>query len=214
MIFDAIEFATKAHTGQFRKGTNVPYIVHPLAVAKTLIDCGCSEEVIVAGILHDTVEDTSVTLEDIRQLFGEEVAKLVEGASEPDKSDTWENRKRHTIEYLKTAPINILLVACADKFDNIKTIREDYAKVGESIWSRFNRSKEHQRWYYQALVDVFTNRMQGEPTASLFQQFKSEVQKVFQEPLTSSPLVGEDEGGGYPGNSPPSRPSPARGGRR
>ena len=179
MIFDAIESAAKAHTGQFRKGTNVPYIIHPLAVAKILIDCGCSVEVVVAGILHDMVEDTPVTLEDIHQSFGEAVAQLVEGASEPEKSDTWENRKQHTIEYLKTAPINVLLVACADKLDNIKTIQEDYAKAGESVWARFNRPKEHQRWYYQALAEVFATRMQGEPTISLFQKFKSEVEKVF-----------------------------------
>lgn len=179
MIFRAIEFAAKAHAGQFRKGTNIPYIFHPLGVAKILIEYNCSEEIILAGMLHDTIEDTPVTIEDIRRAFGEEVARLVEGASEPDKSDSWENRKRHTIEYLKTAPLNVLLVACADKLDNIRAIREDYAKLGDVLWSRFNRPKEQQNWYYQALADVFVNRTKGEPTASLFKEFKYEVQKVF-----------------------------------
>ncbi len=178
-ICKAIEFAFQAHAGQCRKGTKRPYIIHLLGVAKTLIGHGCSEDLVVAGILHDTVEDTDVTVENIRQTFGEKVASLVQAASEPDKSDTWENRKRHTIEYLKTAPRDVLLIACADKLDNIREIREDYAKVGEAVWSRFNRPKEKQRWYYQSLADVFTSRIDGEPSASLFKEFKSEVEKVF-----------------------------------
>jgi (p)ppGpp synthase/HD superfamily hydrolase len=102
MIFKAIEFATRAHSGQYRKGTKLPYIVHPLGVAKILIECDSPEHLIVAGILHDTVEDTSATLDEIKQTFGWDIADLVEAASEPDKSDTWENRKEHTIQMLKT----------------------------------------------------------------------------------------------------------------
>ncbi len=79
MIFQAVEFASTAHSGHFRKGTNVPYIIHPLGVAKILIEHGCSEEIVVAGILHDTVEDTAITLEDIRRSFGERVDHLVQG---------------------------------------------------------------------------------------------------------------------------------------
>ena len=108
MIFDAIEYAARAHREHYRKGTRIPYIAHLISVAKILIEYDCAEEIIVAGLLHDTVEDTSVTLEDIRNSFGETVASLVDAASEPDKSDTWENRKKHTIEYLKTAPMDVL----------------------------------------------------------------------------------------------------------
>jgi (p)ppGpp synthase/HD superfamily hydrolase len=179
IVFDAIEFAVKAHSGQFRKGTNIPYIVHPLGVAKTLIEYGLPDKIVVAGILHDTVEDTDVTLEDIKKNFGEEIAKIVEGASEPDKSDTWENRKKHTIEYLKTAPMDVIFVSCADKLDNIKSIREDYSKIGEEIWKRFKRSKESQKWYYRSLMNVFSDRMKDEPALSIFKQFKLEVEKVF-----------------------------------
>ena len=131
MLFDAIEFAARAHREHYRKGTRIPYIAHLISVAKILIEYDCAEEIIVAGLLHDTVEDTSVTLEDIRKSFGEKVASLVEAASEPDKSDTWENRKRHTIEYLKTAPMDVLLLSCADKLDNIRSIKEDYERFGE-----------------------------------------------------------------------------------
>ena len=102
MIFKAIGFAVKAHSGQYRKGTKLPYIVHPLGVAKILIEYGCPEQLIVAGILHDAVEDTHVSLHEIKHLFGWDVADLVEAASEPDKSDTWENRKKHTIGMLQS----------------------------------------------------------------------------------------------------------------
>lgn len=179
MIFDAIEFAARAHRDHFRKGTRIPYIIHPLSVAKILIEYDCPEELIVAGILHDTVEGTAVTIADIRKAFGERVAALVESASEPDKSDTWENRKRHTLEYLKTAPMEVLLLACADKLDNIRSIREDYESFGESVWRRFRRAKDAQEWYYRALADVFMDRAEGDPGASLFRQFRYEVHQVF-----------------------------------
>ncbi len=181
MIFDAIEFAVKAHAGQCRKGTDVPYIVHPLGVAKILIENGCSEKIVIAGILHDTIEDTSVTVEDIKQHFGKEVSSLVEGVSESNQSEMWETRKRHTIENLKTATTDCLLVEIADKLHNIMPIREDCAKVGESVFSRFNRPKESVRWYYQTSAEVFAGRIDGKPGASLVKQFTAEVQNVFGE---------------------------------
>jgi len=179
MLFDAIEFAARAHREHYRKGTRIPYIAHLISVAKILIEYDCTEEIIVGGILHDTVEDTYVTLEDIHRSFGEKVASLVEAASEPDKSDTWENRKRHTIEYLKTAPMDVLILSCADKLDNIRSIKEDYERFGDSVWKRFRRAKDSQEWYYSALAAVFITRAEGEPGATLFRQFNYEVKQVF-----------------------------------
>ncbi len=178
-IFESIEFATKAHSGQFRKGTQVPYIIHPLNVARILIEYECADEVIMAAILHDVVEDTPITLDDIKQNFGVQVTKLVAALSEPDKSDSWENRKLHTINHLKNAPIEVLLIACADKLDNIRAIREDLAKQGEAAWSRFNRPKTKQKWYYQSLANVFVNRIESEISQSLFTEFQAEVIAVF-----------------------------------
>ena len=114
-------------------------------MAKILIEHRCPGWVVLAGILHDTVEDTPVTLKDIESSFGKRVASIVEGASEPNKEDTWENRKRHTIEFLKTAPMDILLVSLGDKVDNIRAIREDYLRHGEKIWTRFRRPKDQQK---------------------------------------------------------------------
>ena len=179
MIFDAIEFAVKAHAGQLRKGSSLPYVFHPLGAARTLIECGCSQEIVAAAILHDTIEDTSVTYEDIRSSFGEEVAGLVREVSAPDMEDSWENRKGHTIEHLKDAPKDVLLLACADKLDNIASIRNDYAMLGEAVWERFNRPGDRQKWYYQSLADVFLSRREEEPGASLFERFAAEVRAVF-----------------------------------
>lgn len=178
-VFKAIEFATKAHSGQFRKGTNVPYILHPLGVGKILIEYNCPEEVVIAGILHDTIEDTSVTLKDIGMLFGKDVQRIVKGATEPDRTDTWENRKRHTIEYLKTAPIDILFVSCADKLNNIRAIKEDYAKIGDKLWTRFNRPKKEQKWYYQSLASSFLNSTKHIANKSLFKVFVTTVNSFF-----------------------------------
>jgi (p)ppGpp synthase/HD superfamily hydrolase len=179
MIFKAIEFATRAHSGQFRKGTKIPYIVHPLGVAKILIEYGYPEHLIVAGILHDTVEDTSVTLEQINEIFGSAVSDLVKTASEPDKSDTWENRKKHTIEHLKTLPHEAVILALTDKLDNIRAIREDYERYGEDLWSRFNRPREQQKWYYESLVSVISVRLTDENSLPLVDLFRHEVIRVF-----------------------------------
>ena len=95
-IFDALQFATNAHSGQFRKGTKIPYIVHPVTVMQTLIEYGASDDAVMAGILHDTLEDTPTTVADLEQNFGKRITHLVIGASEMDKSLSWEERKEHT----------------------------------------------------------------------------------------------------------------------
>lgn len=180
MIFEAIEFAAKYHAGQFRKGTKVPYIVHPLGVSKLLIDHGAPDEAAVAGVLHDTLEDTEATVEEIRERFGEKVAAIVIGATEPDRSESWENRKRHTVEYLGTAPVEILLVSLADKFDNLRSIGEALA-AGENVWSRFKRGEESQSWYYRSLAGVFASRAAAGNGAvgSLNRLFQAEVDRIF-----------------------------------
>ncbi len=178
-VFEAIEFAARAHRNQHRKGTMVPYIIHPLSAAHILIDYGCSQEVVVAGVLHDTLEDTSVTIGELRERFGAKVAGLVEGASEPDRNDTWEHRKLHTVEYLKKASADVALVSCADKLDNIRSIRHDHARLGDKIWARFKRDREKQSWYYGRLAEAFRGRPDGEPGRSLFREFVSEVETFF-----------------------------------
>jgi (p)ppGpp synthase/HD superfamily hydrolase len=180
-LYDAITLAAKAHHGQVRKGTEIPYLVHPLAVAGILIQANCAEHLVIAGILHDTLEDTPVTLEEIRSQFGREVADLVVALSEPDKKAPWEERKAHTIDHLEqVATLDALLVAVADKLDNMRAIRAGLASDGEAFWQRFNRPRENQKWYYQRLAGVFERRISTGAGVALAHAFKLEVVRVFE----------------------------------
>jgi (p)ppGpp synthase/HD superfamily hydrolase len=172
----AIEWAAKAHKNQYRKGTDMPYVSHPYAVGMMLAQAGCEEEVIIAAILHDTVEDTEVTLEDIRNQFGSRVAVIVEGCSEPDKELPWEERKQHTLDYLRTAPIEVCMVACADKLHNVRSMLVEYQEQGERTWERFNRGREKQAWYYRGLVKSLEHQLENQ---KFYLEFKSYVEKLF-----------------------------------
>ena len=178
----AIEVAEHAHRGQFRKGTDIPYISHPRAVARILSDAGCSEELIIAGILHDTVEDTSLTLEYIRDNFGKKVAQIVQGCSEPDKSLPWEQRKQHTVKFLKTAPLEVRTVTCADKLHNLLAIIADYEVVGDDVWDRFSRGKGAQEWYYRELVASLCDQPDCQREGTIFQHFRDSVETLFGTP--------------------------------
>ncbi|MGN1007789.1 MAG: HD domain-containing protein [Butyricicoccus sp.] len=154
-LHEAICFAAVAHQNQLRKGSETPYIAHPCEVMQILTAADCEETLLIAGLLHDTLEDTAVTAGELREVFGEDVAVLVCAASE-DKSQSWEQRKQHTIAYLSDgAGLDGLLLACADKLSNLRSIRADLNELGESLWSRFKRGREQQRWYYRSLLDAF-----------------------------------------------------------
>ncbi|MCC7155654.1 MAG: HD domain-containing protein [Bryobacterales bacterium] len=182
MIFYAIQFAAAAHSGQYRKGSRVPYIVHPIGVARTLLEIGCAEHVAVAGVLHDVVEDTHIKLVEVRVRFGRQVADLVEAASEPDRSLRWEDRKQHTIEFLGQAPEESLLIGLCDKLDNLRSIRQDLTLSGDEVWDRFRRPRESQQWYYESLSAVFARRVTSDPALRLVKDFQRELALVFPPP--------------------------------
>ena len=149
-IHKAIEFATIKHANQFRKGTKIPYIVHPFEVAQILTENGCSADVIIAGLLHDTIEDADVKISEIEQEFGEEVAVLVGHESE-DKSKTWEERKRATIDELGSCDDDVAMCTLADKLSNLRSIHFDITR-GEDVWKRFNRPRKDEEWYYTSIA--------------------------------------------------------------
>jgi (p)ppGpp synthase/HD superfamily hydrolase len=175
LIEKALQVAAKAHDNQYRKKTNIPYITHPIAVGMILMKAGYGDELIAAGILHDTVEDTPLTLKNIEETFGSKVARIVEGCSEPDKTLPWEDRKRHTIEYLKTAPLEIRVVVCADKLHNIRSISDDYEQMGEDVWTKFKRGKDKQKWYYQNVLAS----LGLQSSFNLLEELKIEVNRLF-----------------------------------
>lgn len=152
LIHRAIEFATIKHRDQKRKGTNTPYIVHPMEVFGILAYSGCDEKTIIAGILHDTLEDTDTEYEEISIIFGKEVADIVASESE-DKSKTWQERKQATIDNLKNAPLASKHVACADKLSNLISIYADSLTCGEAVWNRFGAGKDNVAWYYEGVIN-------------------------------------------------------------
>jgi (p)ppGpp synthase/HD superfamily hydrolase len=177
LVEKALQIASKSHEGQYRKNTDIPYITHPVAVGIMLLKSGYSEEIVAAGILHDTVEDTPLTLEEIKREFGVKIAEIVEGSSEPDKSLPWKDRKEHTIGYLKTAAEDIRAVVCADKLHNIRSIIRDYEQVGDDVWSIFNAGKEQQKWYYTNVVES----LGAQSSFELLTELRAEVDKLFRE---------------------------------
>ena len=156
-IEEAIEVAAEAHHGQYRKGTRTPYITHPYAVGFILMEAGCAETVIIAGILHDTVEDTDLTLDFIRERFGDTVANIVDGCSE-NKALRWRARKTERIEALRTASPEVCTVTCADKLHNLRTIISEYEDIGDSVWDRFHGGVEDQAWYYRSILSAIADR--------------------------------------------------------
>lgn len=154
LLHKAIEFSALAHKDQLRKGTDIPYISHPFEVAQILTENKCSQEVIVAGLLHDTVEDAGISIDEIGKEFGATVAYLVSALTE-NKSKSWEDRKKHTIESLEYEEDDLILqVFCADKLSNLRSIKAEYDMIGDKVFDKFNKGKSFQSWYYSKLIDA------------------------------------------------------------
>ena len=177
MVARAIAFATKAHEGQFRKGTKRPYIVHPLEVGEIVATLTFDEEIISAALLHDTIEDCQgITREVLAQEFSEHVAELVAQESE-DKSKTWLERKSHTIEHLKNAPYEVRMIGLADKLSNIRDIDRDYPVMGEELWNRFRMKEKNMiGWYYKGLRESLREGFEQEEA---FREYSYLVDKNF-----------------------------------
>lgn len=179
-LYEALDFALKHHgkVRQVRKSTNIPYIIHPVGVMQILLKHTDDVEVIQAGILHDIIEDTDGSAEDIEKAFGSRVKTLVLQATEPNHDNLdWEERKKHTVCYVANeAPFDALYVICADKLHNFSTIVEDYNALGEKVWQKFNRGKESQRWYYEKISEAILSRDEKNP---LFQEFYRLVHDFF-----------------------------------
>ena len=155
-INEAYSYAYQKHAGQKREGTSIPYIVHPMDVASILLkeDQKLPEEIIIAGLLHDVLEDTKTPPEEIERRFGKKVVDLVKVASEPEsmKNEPWTIRKSYTISKIKQAKRDAKLVSCADKLANFQEIVNDFHIIGDALWDRFNCTKEDIKWYYQNMV--------------------------------------------------------------
>jgi GTP pyrophosphokinase len=155
----AFRYAAEKHAGQTRKQTAVPYLSHLMAVASLVLEAGGDEDLAIAALLHDVVEDCGGTpiLRDVEKKFGPRVAKVVEGCTDTvlDPKPPWRQRKEDYLRELKDADSDTRLVSAADKLHNVRSILTDYRHQGETIWSRFNGKKEGTLWYYRALRAEF-----------------------------------------------------------
>lgn len=175
---DAIQFAMNAHKGSTRKGTDKPYILHPVETLQILSSMDADINLMIAGVLHDTLEDTETTLLDIYDRFGVDVAALVNGHTE-DKRQIWYMRKLITIDALPDEIIRAKMLAIADKVANLRSMRIDYKFLGDELWDRFNAPKEFQAWYYSKLTDGLAELQTYPETADVYWEMISLYKDLF-----------------------------------
>ena len=169
-IQKAIRFSVKTHEvyqKQKRKGKDIPYITHPLIVGLILARAGANEDVVIAGIIHDTIEDSvpekKVTKAMITERFGDTVAGIVDDVTEQNKDLPWEERKKKALEHVETLGNESLLVKSADLISNISEIIADHQTEGDEIFQRFNAPKEKIVRHYQNMINAVTSRWPGNP---------------------------------------------------
>ncbi len=175
----AKKFAINAHRGQIRKSDpDKPMIIHPISVGNLLDEYGFDDNVISAGFLHDVVEDTDYTIEDINKEFGEDIARLVMCATEPNKKLSWEERKQDTIDRVKKYSLREKLVICADKINNLEDLMILFQKSGNRDFSAFKRGEDKQKWYY---TSVYNSLVYGEEeNFPLFKRLKNVIEIIFE----------------------------------
>lgn len=153
MIQKAAVFAAKVHEGKMRKGTVIPYIVHPLETAVIVSGMTGDEEVISAALLHDVIEDAGITYECLRDQFSKRVADLVQAESE-DKSKSWLERKKATIRHMAEASWEVKMICLGDKVSNLRSTAADGILKGETVWQKFReKDKKKHEWYYLGILE-------------------------------------------------------------
>ena len=182
LLETAVNIANKAHSGQTRKGSEIAYIIHPMEAAAiassilTQLDM-YDENIVAAAVLHDTLEDTELTVADLKEYCSQKTVDLVLVQSE-DKSKSWKERKQHTIETLKnsTRDIDVLIVHLADKLSNMRSINRDFNIIGDELWDRFNqKEKSEHGWYYKSILE----NLVGLEDVEEYKEYKLLTEKVF-----------------------------------
>ena len=155
---NALVFAAQLHREQWRKGSNVPYVSHLLAVSALVIEHGGDEDEAIAALLHDAIEDQGgpKTRDEILRRFGERVTGIVEGCTDSQTipKPPWKERKLAYIAAISDKSPSVQLVCAADKLHNARSILSDYRTLGEEVWQRFVGGREGTLWYYGAVVQA------------------------------------------------------------
>ena len=160
-VTKAIEFAARAHDGMMRKKDKTPYILHPLEAAVIVGTMTADSDVISAAVLHDVVEDTEITIEEIEENFGSRVRRLVESETEDKRADlppesTWKIRKEESLEELANCgDRDVLILWLGDKLSNMRSFYRIWKNEGESMWQSFNQKDPvQQKWYYSSIAEL------------------------------------------------------------
>ena len=182
LVSEAILFAVKAHDGMRRKKSNAPYILHPMEAAVIVGTMTDDQNLIAAAALHDVVEDSGITIEEIAEKFGERVRELVKSETEDKRADlppseTWRIRKEESLSVLKkTDDEGVLMVWLGDKLANMRSIYRDWKAEGDAMWQRFNQKNvDEQAWYYRSIVKL-TERLSDR---SAWLEYKTLTELVF-----------------------------------
>ncbi len=177
---EAFTFAAEAHRAQRRKGTDIPYLSHLMAVSALVLEYGGDEDQAIAGLLHDAIEDQGgVAMEDeICARFGERVAGIVRACTDADvePKPPWRERKEAYLAALPAKTDDALLVSQCDKLHNATAILEDARAIGPAIWDRFTGKQEGTLWYYQSLAAIFAERQPG-PLTDRFARLVDEMER-------------------------------------
>ena len=183
LLARAIAFAAEAHVGQRRKGSKLPYIVHPMEAASICATMTEDEEVLAAAVLHDTIEDTPTTKEDLENHFGPRVTELVLSQSEDKRegqpaSATWKVRKEESIEHMRsTDDLQAKMLYLSDKLSNIRSVYRDLERDGDPFWNKFHQNDPiEQSWYYLTISELLKPDL-GDTFA--WQEFDRTVHAVF-----------------------------------
>ena len=181
----AIIFAVKAHHNTERRGKGFPYIVHPMEAVEIVASITPDQELLAAAALHDTIEDTDVTVEDIRREFGDRIADLVHAESDQingelfngeNEEETWHARKQAAIDRLVAASHDAKIVAMGDKLSNMRAIYRDYKTKGDDLWKIFHvKDKASHEWHYRGLADSLSELSD----TFAYQEFVRLIDEVF-----------------------------------
>ena len=178
----ALEFAIKAHKGQVRKGSSVPYIFHPIETALITMTLTRDQDIIIAALFHDIIEDTRYSAKDIEDAFGSRVAHIVQMESEnkrkgQDASETWKIRKQEFIDGLDHKSKDEKIIALADKLSNMRATRQGYLKNDEKFWDRFHqKDKNMHGWYYRTVA----NKLREFEDTDAWQELNRLIGEVFE----------------------------------
>jgi len=177
----ALLFAIRKHSSQTRKGSGVPYVAHLLSVAGLVLEAGGDEDLAIAALLHDVVEDCGGArmLKEVRRRFGNRVAHVVDGCTDTDldPKPPWRQRKEDYLKHLRTADADVRLVSAADKLHNARSVLADYREIGEPVWERFQGKRDGTLWYYRALLDEF-RRKKAKPLINQLERVILELESL------------------------------------